>query len=79
MIELFFHIHPEKIGWLRFILEGYDNQWLLSTVDRRQGLIRIMGHRSSMQDLFKLLTALAPRLTPARPARSKHEICQPSY
>ena len=40
-VEFFLSIRPERIGWLRFILEGYDGLALLTTLSTDKGLVRI--------------------------------------
>ena len=34
-------IDPKKVYLLRFILEGYDNLFVLSTLDKEKGLVKI--------------------------------------
>jgi len=43
---------------LKFILEGYDNLAILSTVDARQGLIEIRYPPEGKEDLTDLLTEI---------------------
>ena len=51
-------ISPEKIHYLKFILEGYDNLATLSTVNARQGLVEIRYLPESKKDLTDLLTEI---------------------
>ena len=51
-------ISPDKIHYLKFILEGYDNLATLSTVDARQGLVEIRYLPESKKDLTDLLTEI---------------------
>ena len=51
-------ISPDRIHFLKFILEGYDNLAILSTVDARQGLIEIRYPPESKEDLTDLLTEI---------------------
>jgi len=61
-------IRPEKISWLRFILEGYDGLAILSTLSADQGLVRIQTLDCRFPETMRLLEALADNLTPfARP------------
>ena len=60
---LHLRIAPDRIGWLTFILQGYDGLWLLSTVDADQGLVRITGDPRTFADLYRLLAAISPNLT----------------
>ena len=38
-VELFLSIRPERISWLRFLLEGYDGLAVLSTVSATSGIV----------------------------------------
>lgn len=62
-VEFFLVIRPERIGWLRFILEGYDGLALLTTLSAGQGLVRIRTLRCGLHETMRLLKALAPTLT----------------
>lgn len=64
MHTIFLRILPAKIGWFKFILEGYDGLAVLTTVDRSIGLVSISFHLSSTGELFALLEALSGELTP---------------
>ena len=59
---LFLRIMPAKIGFLKFILEGYDGMVLLSTVDNSVGLIRLAVPSSRYTELVSLLDNLSPNL-----------------
>jgi hypothetical protein len=52
-------ISPDRIHYLKFILEGYDNLATLSTVDARQGLVKIRYTPEVEEDLTQLLTEIA--------------------
>ncbi len=64
MQKIFLHIARAKIAWFKFILEGYDGLCILSTVDRDKGLVTVNYHSSSAPELFALLAALSPDLSP---------------
>ena len=49
------HIRPERIHFLKFILEGYDGLAILSTVDAGQGLVEIRYPPEVADDLEDLL------------------------
>jgi len=53
---------PSKIGFFKFLLEGYDGLALLSTIDRDTGLVRLIVPRSRYTELVCLLDNLAPEL-----------------
>jgi hypothetical protein len=51
-------ISPDRIHFLKFILEGYDNLATLSTVNARQGLVEIHYPPEIEKDLTDLLTEI---------------------
>jgi len=51
-------ISPDRIHYLKFILEGYDNLATLSTIDARQGLVKIRYLPESHEDLADLLSEI---------------------
>ena len=51
-------ISPDRIHYMKFILEGYDNLATLSTVNARQGLVEIRYLPESKKDLTDLLTEI---------------------
>ena len=52
-------ISPDRIHFLKFILEGYDSLAIMSTVDARQGLVEIRYPPEVKKDLTDLLTEIA--------------------
>ena len=56
--SLHLKISPDRIHYLKFILEGYDNLATLSTVNARQGLVEIRYLPESKNDLTDLLTEI---------------------
>lgn len=63
MVEFFLLVRPEKIGWLRFILEGYDNLAICSTLAADRGLVQITTIADRYSEAMQLLSALADDLT----------------
>ena len=55
-------ISPDRIHYLKFILEGYDNLATLSTVNARQGLVKIRYLPEVEKDLSNLLTEITPEI-----------------
>ncbi|MDH4321671.1 MAG: DUF4911 domain-containing protein [Desulfobulbaceae bacterium] len=53
---------PERIHYLRFILEGYDNLAMQSTVDVRQGLVELRYTPEVEEEVLSLLGSLSPAL-----------------
>lgn len=48
-------ISPERIHFLKFILEGYDGLAILSTVDAGQGIVELRYPPEAENDLKELL------------------------
>jgi len=63
MARVWLRIRPNRIHFLKFILEGYDGLGLLSTVDAKQGVMVVYCPTAALSELFALLTDLAPGLT----------------
>ena len=55
-------IMPERIHFLKFILEGYDGLALLSTVDAGQGIVEIRYPHEIENDLSELLHHIGPQI-----------------
>ena len=56
-------ISPERIHFLKFILEGYDGMALLSTKDPEQGLIEVRYPAEIECDLIELLESIELQVT----------------
>ncbi|WP_457574672.1 DUF4911 domain-containing protein [Desulfolithobacter sp.] len=59
---LYLRIRPTRIGFFKFLLEGYDGLATLSTLDRSRGLVRLMVPSSRYSELLGVVSALAPQL-----------------
>lgn len=59
---LYLLIDPAKFHILKFILEGYDNLAIISSVDARQGVVKLRYPESMANELFALLAAIAPSI-----------------
>ncbi len=55
-------IDPEQIYFLKFILEGYDNLTIMSTVDRIEGVMELKYPPELEQDVKEVLHSMAQRL-----------------
>ena len=70
VVDLFFtfflRIKPEQISLFRFLLEGYDGLAVLSTLDAKQGLVRLLVHKSRSAELWLLLEAICEDLSPIK-------------
>lgn len=60
--SLYLRIAPARISLLRFLLEGYDGLAMLSTLNSKTGLVRLLfpGHR--YMELAAFLNAIAADL-----------------
>lgn len=57
--DLYIRINPKKIAFLKFIIEGYDGLALITTINRHDGLIKLLVSTSRHDELWKLLAELA--------------------
>ncbi len=60
--RLYLRIAPDRIYYLKFILEGYDGMAILSTVDSREGIVVLRYPDEWGADLLELLAALSPEI-----------------
>lgn len=60
--KLFLRIGPEKYHFLKFILEGYDNLALLSSVENKKGLVVLRYGEGNEKEIFGLLSSIANSL-----------------
>lgn len=60
LIDTYYRIAPEKFHFLKFILEGYDNLAVLSSVPGNSGIIRLKCTHDTLPELIRLLTDVAP-------------------
>lgn len=51
-------IATSKIGFLKFLLEGYDNLAILSTVDQADGVITVSTTVQQVNELLSVLCSL---------------------
>lgn len=62
LIPLFLRISPDRFHFLKFILEGYDNLGLLSSVDSKAGVVVVRYSSGHSEELFALLSSIASQL-----------------
>jgi len=62
LAEIFFLIDPGRFHFLKFILEGYDNIAILSSIERNKGIVRIKTSPDSLQDLMILMSHISERI-----------------
>jgi len=61
--ELMLRIAPDKFHFLKFILEGYDNMAILSSLNSREGLVVVRYPAALTDELFGLLANIGGRLS----------------
>lgn len=57
-------IAPQRIAFLKFILEGYDGLANLTTIDQRSGDVTINYPMEQEEEVMQLMDALRPSLLP---------------
>ncbi len=57
--SLYITISPDRIGLLRFLLEGYDGMAMLSTLDSKSGLVRLLFPGPRYNEVMAFLSAVA--------------------
>ncbi len=65
--ELRLQISPDRIYFLKFILEAYDNLGLLSTIDQQSGTVLVRYPSCLAGEIKELLASLAQQLQTPRP------------
>ena len=65
MRTFYLKIRPERIALFRFLLEGYDGLAVLSTMDAKDGLVRLIVPASRYTELWELLFAVCEDLCPS--------------
>lgn len=60
--SLYLFIAPARISLLRFLLEGYDGLAMLSTLDSKTGLVRLLFPCPRYMELATFLNAVAADL-----------------
>ena len=61
-LELFLRIRPERISWLRFLLEGYDGLAVLTTLSAADGVVRLRVLDCGFVETMRLLDSIAGEL-----------------
>jgi hypothetical protein len=62
MYTFYLRVRPERIALFRFLLEGYDGLAVLSTMDAKDGLVRLIVPESRYTELWRLLFAICDDL-----------------
>ncbi len=61
-MSFWFCIDPAKTHFLRFIFEGYDNEFQMTTIDRENAVLRVRATRGSEGALIRLLLDLQDKI-----------------
>ncbi len=59
---VFLRIAPDKFHFLKFILEGYDNMAMLSSINSKEGLVVVRYPKALRQELFSVLSDIATKI-----------------
>ncbi len=60
--QLYFKIDKGKIGFLKFLLEGYDGLCVLTTVASKEGRIKLIVPESRYDELDLVIKSVAEQL-----------------
>jgi hypothetical protein len=74
----YLRIRPDRISLLRFLLEGYEGLAVLSTVDVRRGLVRLLVPACRYEELWSLLAAVCEDLAQETAEDEHLELEEPS-
>ncbi len=55
-------ICPSKVYLLRFILEGYDNMFVLTTLDKHHGIVEVQYCESIFPQLRRILDEIGEEI-----------------
>ena len=61
--EVYLRIAPDRFHFLKFILEGYDNLAVLSSVDMKRGIVRVRYPSDLAGELYGLLSSIASKIS----------------
>lgn len=59
LVDLYFIIDSGRFHFLKFILEGYDNLAILSSIDGKRGVVRVKAARESLKELMCLMSDIS--------------------
>jgi hypothetical protein len=74
MICRYFKVAHRDMVFLKFILEAYEGMNVMSTVDNKEGIIRIAIMPGFVEDMDALLADLGRQVT-MEPTGWQHESC----
>ena len=59
LVDLYFLIDSGRFHFLKFILEGYDNLAILSSIDGKRGVVRVKAARESLTELMWVMSDIS--------------------
>ena len=59
LVDTFYRIAPDRFHYLKFIIEGYDNLAVVSSISSRHGIVRLRCSSQSLPELVRLMAAIA--------------------
>ncbi len=59
LVDLYFIIDSGRFHFLKFILEGYDNLAILSSIDGKRGVVRVKTARESLKELMWVMSDIS--------------------
>ncbi len=60
--KLVLRMDPGQVYFLKFVLEGYDNLFMLSTLDKEQGVMILQSADGTQDELARILISLKDRI-----------------
>lgn len=59
LVETFYRISPQRFHYLKFIIEGYDNLAVVSSISGRHGIVRLRCSQECLVELIGLMADIA--------------------
>lgn len=59
LVDTYYRIAPERFHYLKFIIEGYDNLAVVSSVSSRRGIVRLKCSLETLPELLELMAKIA--------------------
>lgn len=59
LVDTYYTIAPERFHFLKFIIEGYDNLAVVSSVPNRREIVRLKCSPESLPELLMLMATIA--------------------
>ena len=59
LVDTFYRIAPNRFHYLKFIVEGYDNLAVVSSVSNYHGIVRLKCSYDTLPELLSLMAGIA--------------------